>query len=495
MWRKATIVALFGGIAAALGHAPFHLWYAAFPGFVAIVWAVSVAATPKRAFGTAWVAGAAYFAVTLHWIVEPFLVDAATHGWMAPGALILLAGGLALFWGLAASVAHWLGGSPVANAFVFAFSLTAAELLRGHVATGFPWSMPAYIWAETPLRASVAYTGSYGLTALTLVAAAGFAIAPRSLLAPVAAAISLGGLFAAGQARLDDGSDAVALGRVGIVHPNIPQDEKWNREKVPGHIDRLLALTRESAMADEAADLVVWPEAAVVYPLDMAESILTAASDAADGTSVLLGINRREGEAWYNSMVQVGAGGTPDEIYDKVHLVPFGEYIPFQLGFLRAMAATTSNGFSSGERVRLLDTPLGKALPLICYEGIFPRHPFRADARADYFLLMTNDAWFGTFAGPFQHFDQARFRAAEHGLPVVRVANSGVSTVIDRFGEPAETLGLDETGYRGFTVNSGPPTLYARLGDLPLIIFLGLLGTVLWVIRRRNAIANDPASV
>ena len=495
MPRKATIVALFGGVAAALGHAPFHLWFAAFPGFVAIAWAVSVATTPKRAFGTAWIAGAAYFAVTLHWIVEPFLVDAATHGWMAPGALILMAGGLALFWGLAASVAHWLGTSPVATAFVFAFSLTAAELLRGHVATGFPWSMPAYIWAETPLRASVAYTGSYGLTALTLVAAAGLAVARRGVLGPVAAVLVLGGLFVAGQARLDDGTEQVALGRVGIVHPNIPQHEKWKRERVPGHIDRLLALTRESATAEGAADLVVWPEAAVVYPLDIAENILAAASEASGGTPVMLGINRREGEAWYNSMVQVGAGGSPDAVYDKVHLVPFGEYIPFRLGFLRAMAATNSNGFSSGERVRLLDTPLGKALPLICYEGIFPRHPFRADERADYFLLMTNDAWFGTFAGPFQHFDQARFRAAEHGLPVVRVANSGVSTVIDRFGDPAETLGLGEMGYRAFAVHSGPPTLYARTGDLPLILFLALLGTVLWVIRRRNAIANDPASV
>ncbi len=491
----ATLVALLGGGAAALGHAPFHFWFLALLGFAAVIWAVSVATTRRKAFWAGWIAGATYFAVTLHWIVEPFLVDAATHGWMAPGALILLAGGLALFWGLAALVAVWLGGAPVATALVLVFSLTAAELLRGHVFTGFPWSLPAYIWAETPVRLAVAYTGSYGLTALTLLAAAFLAIAQRRLWGPVAAALLLGGLLVAGQARMNGDSEVTDLGRVGIVHPNIPQNEKWVREKVPGHIDRLLALTRNSTAATEPVDLVVWPEAAVVYPLDVAGGILAAASEAAAGTPVMLGINRREGEAAFNSMVQVGAGGVVEQAYDKVHLVPFGEYIPFRLGFLRAMAATTSNGFSSGEWVRLIETPLGLALPLICYEGIFPGHAFRADARADYFLLMTNDAWFGTFAGPFQHYDQARFRAAEHGLPVVRVANSGVSTVIDRFGEPAETLGLGEVGYRDYAVRSGPPTPYAQFGDLPLIIFLAFIGTVLWVAKRRNAIANDPASV
>ncbi len=489
MGRAAVLAATAGGIAAALGHAPFHLWWLAIPGFVAVIWSVSRARTRKASLFRAWLAGAAYFAVALHWIVEPFLVDAATHGWMAPGALILLAGGLALFWGLAGWLAALLGGNPVPRALAFALALSAAEVLRGHIFTGFPWAMPAYIWADTPVRAAAAYVGAYGLTCATLLATALLASGSVWRPGPVLSVFAFAALFAAGQARLGSAADETRLGRVGIVHPNVPQTEKWVRDKVPGHIDRLLELTRESAALPEPVDLVVWPEVAVVYPLDAAGGVLKAASDAANGVSVMTGINRREDGAWFNALVQVDSGGTVSSVYDKVHLVPFGEYIPFRLGILRAMAATTSNGFTAGDGVRLLDTPLGKALPLICYEGIFPGHAFKADARADYILLVTNDAWFGTFAGPFQHLDQARFRAIEHGLPVVRVANAGVSAVIDRFGNVTASLGLGEAGLGAGEVRTGPPTVYAQMGDAPLMAFLLVCGTVLWMTRRRNGVA------
>lgn len=494
MRQRSTVLALLGGAAAALGHAPFHLWFVALPGFVVLIWAVSSVLTGRRAFWTAWCAGSAYFAVTMHWIVEPFLVDAATHGWMAPGALILLAGGLALFWGLAGWLSLRIARSSAHRAVAFALFLTAAELVRGHIFTGFPWGMPAYIWAETPLRMSVAYVGSYGLTAITLIAAAFAATAPHRLTGPVVAIAVIAAAFGLGQLRLNDGSNETLLGKVGLVHPNVPQREKWSREKVPGHLQRLEDLTREVTERDAPVDMVVWPEVAVVYPLHAAEGILASASQAAGGTPIVLGINRREGEDWFNSMIRLDPDGTAGAVYDKVHLVPFGEYIPFRLGILRAMAATTSNGFSSGDAVRLLETPIGNALPLICYEGIFPGHAFRAPERADYILLATNDAWFGAFAGPFQHFDQARFRAAEHGLPVVRVANAGVTGVIDRFGNVGPVLGLGDIGSKADDVWSGPPTLYARLGDLPLMVLLGVAAIVLFLGKRRNAIANRPAS-
>ncbi|MEM7631031.1 MAG: apolipoprotein N-acyltransferase [Pseudomonadota bacterium] len=492
--RRLWLLALAGGLIAALGHAPFHLWYVALSGFVAISWAVMHAGRPAQGARVAWWAGAGYFAVALHWIVEPFLVDAATHGWMAPGALVLLAGGLALFWAAAGWLAVRLGGTAFRTGVGFAVALGAAELLRGHVLTGFPWAMPAYIWADTPLLAATAYTGSYGLTVLTLLGATGLALWRIGLVPPVLAACGFALLLGAGGLRLSQGEAPTQLGTVGLVHPNIPQPEKWARNKVPEHIDRMLALTRE-VVADGAVDLVLWPEVSVVYPLDVAGPVLTAASEAAGGVPVMLGINRRDGDDWFNALVEVGASGQVGAVYDKVHLVPFGEYIPFRLGFLRAMAATGSNGFSSGESVRLLDTPLGKALPLICYEGIFPGHVFKAGARADYILLVTNDAWFGTFAGPYQHLDQARFRAAEQGLPVVRAANVGVSALIDRFGAVSDPLDLDETGVRSGVVRTGPPTVYARTGDLPLIGFLLLSATVLWLTRPRNTIANDRASV
>ena len=495
MGYRPWIAALAGGLLAALGHPPFSLWFLALPGFVAIVWAVTRAPTPRAGFGLAWLAATGYFGVTLHWIVEPFLVDAATHGWMAPGALILLAAGLALFWGIAGWAALRLGGQPVRTALAFAVVLTAAELVRGHIFTGFPWAMPAYIWAETPVRASVAYTGSYGLSFLTLLGAGLAATGRMWRLGVPVAGLVFAGLFAAGAARLADTSETRFLGRAGLVHPNIPQAEKWVRERVREHIETLFQLTRDAAASDVPVDLIVWPEVAVVYPLDVAAPILANASAASGDTPVILGINRRAAGDWFNSLVEVGRGGSIVTTYDKVHLVPFGEYIPLGLSVLRAMAATSSNGFTAGDAVRLIDTPLGRALPLICYEGIFPGHIFKAGERADYLLLLTNDAWFGTFAGPYQHFDQARFRAAEHGLPVVRAANSGVSTVIDRFGEPGPALGLDKAGTLGIEVHSGPPTLYARTGNSPLLVVLAVSFMVLLFGKSRNAIANDRPSV
>ncbi len=484
------LLALISGLGAGLGHAPFHLWPVAFPAFALLIWSVSQAATPRAAFGRAWLAGLAYFALTLHWIVEPFLVDAATHGWMAPFALILLAGGLALFWAGAGWAAHRLGRSSNTRALGLAATLTVAELLRGHIFTGFPWAMPAYIWGQGETIWLVSLMGSYGLTGLTLGLAAALTLRTR-LFAPQIAVLAIAaGLWALG--TTDTAAPTSSLGTVALVHPNIPQAEKWDRMAVPGHITQLRDLTAAAAAAANAPDLIVLPEVAVVFPLDRAEQTLRTLAIAAGPAPLITGINRRDGDNWHNALVHLAPDGTQVQTYDKVHLVPFGEYIPFRLAFLRALAATTSNGFTPGSGVRLIDTPLGRALPLICYEGIFPRHLFKAGARADYILLMTNDAWFGTFAGPAQHFDQARFRAVEQGLPVVRVANRGHSAVIDAAGRVTASLSLDQTGTLSLPVPQGTKTLYARTGNIPLYVILLLTLAALLRAKRRNTIANHP---
>lgn len=494
--KAGAALAFCGGIAAALGHAPFHLWFVAVPGFALLIWSVSGAGSARRAFGIGWLGALGYFGVALHWIVEPFLVDAATHGWMAPFALALLAGGLALFWGLAGAVAFRIASTAGGRAIAFALTLTLAELLRGHIFTGFPWALPAYIWADTPLRVSVALTGSYGLSFLTLFAAALPRALPRPAPGVVVALLLFGGLGAFGHIAGDDRrGKTLWLGHVRFLQPNVPQTEKWDPEKAPRHIERMLALTRGNEGYTDRHDMVVWPEVAVVYPLDTAGALLARASEAAGGKPLITGINRREDGNWYNSLAVIGAGGTVIETYDKVHLVPFGEYIPFQLGFLRAMAGATGNGFTSGETVGLIDTPLGRALPLICYEGIFPGHIFKTEERPDYLLLLTNDAWFGSFAGPFQHFDQARFRAAEHRLPVIRVANKGISAVIDPFGRVSTSLSADRSAYSDWLVSGkAGVTLYSKTGDLPLIVFLLVTLSALTLMKRRNTLAKQSRS-
>lgn len=467
-------LAAAAGAAAALGHAPFPdlslatrpLVAVSFLGFAALFAVISRSDRPTLA---GWAGGAAYFAVALHWIVEPFLVQPEVHGWMAPFGLVFMAGGLALFWAGGAWLAARLGGGPL----VLAAGLTAAEVLRGHVFTGFPWALPAYIWVDWPMRHLAAWVGPYGLTALTLAGAAWLGTAVGRQAAARGAGVAVALLGVTGVVALpvapDQGEDGA---RVLLVQPNAPQDEKWDPDLAAGFVRRQIALSQR---ASEGADLVVWPESAIPYPLDVAGPVFDAALDATGGTPVLMGLNRRDGDDWFNSLALVDPGGV-QATYDKVHLVPFGEYIPFRIDILRAMAAFSNYGFSAGERVYLIDTPLGTALPMICYETIFPGHLRQAEGRPDYLLQITNDAWFGTFAGPYQHLDQARFRAVEQGLPLVRVANTGVSAVIDPEGRVTASIPL---GVADSVVarlpQPNPPTLYARTGDWPVFSAIAAL--------------------
>lgn len=506
MRRRRLGLAALAGAAAALGHAPFGLWPVAVAGFAALIWLVSHGAGasdskapprtsgnlqpiearlgPKRPGLLAWAGGAGYFAVALHWIVEPFLVDATRHGWMAPFALVLMAGGLALFWG----VAGWISARTRWPALGFALALASMEMLRGHVLTGFPWALPAYVWTDTWLLGVVAYVGPYGLSAgmLALLALPMMGRPWVGGVATVSGFVVLGTFGFSLPASPDD------LGTVRLVQPNAPQNEKFDPVKGPLFVERSIAFTEGAA----GVDLVVWPESAVPYPLDVAAPVLSRASAAADGAEVITGINRRTGDGqWFNALVVVDETGLVRETYDKVHLVPFGEYIPLRIDLLRSMAGFTGFGFSPGESVRLIETPLGRALPLICYEVIFPGHG-RGVERPDYLLQITNDAWFGKFSGPYQHLDQARFRAVEQGVPLIRVANTGVSAVIDRHGRIISELPLGEAGYLDVAVPapSADPTFYSRMGDTPIGVTLLLALGALLALGRSNAIAKHRAT-
>ena len=207
--------------------------------------------------------------------------------------------------------------------------------------------------------------------------------------------------------------------------------------------------------------------------------------DAAGGRPMIFGINRGEGRRIYNSLVQLDGDAAITAIYDKHHLVPFGEYIPLGdllggLG-LRGLAQRDGNGFSPGPGPRVLDLPgIGPVLPLICYEGVFARDIAAAPARPAVLLMITNDAWFGQVSGPYQHLAQARLRAVEQALPMIRVANTGISAMIDPGGRLIGPIPLGQAGVRDLALpKPGAPTLYSRTGDAP---WAGLLGLSLFLL-------------
>jgi apolipoprotein N-acyltransferase len=499
--------ALTGGVLAALAFPPFGL-LPGLAGFALILWALDHPAPhPLRAAAfRGWLAGLGYFSVSVAWIVEPFLVDERTHGWMAPFALVLMAGGLSLFWAAAGAAWRRLRSQGGARVLVFAGLFAGAEWLRGHLLTGFPWNLPGEAWpAGSPLSQGAAVVGAYGLTWMTLALAA----APAWILDPgspgrrlARAAIVLAPalvLFAWGAHRIA-GTPAGAAGpRVRIVQADIDQKTKWRPENLPSILRTYVDLTRRPAA--QAPDIIVWPEGAL--PAIINDLMIPGqgwrealASALAPGQVLAMGANRAEarpdgGTAYYNSLVLLEGTGSDlavAGVYDKHQLVPFGEFIP--LGDLAGRIGLRSlvhmpEDFTAGPPPRPLHLARLPAFqPMICYEALFPGFTRAAGRRAGerpaWILNISNDAWFGRASGPWQHLNMARYRAIEEGLPIVRSTPTGVSAVIDSSGRlTGPVLGLGTVGVIDQPLPAArPPTPYVRFGDGPFLVLL-LISAVL----------------
>lgn len=476
-WPVRVLVLMGLGAVAGLGQVPFAL------PLVAMLALVAVFVLFERGglgFGGGWAFGAGYAALTLHWIVEPFLVEPERTGFLAPLALLAMAGGFGLFWGAAFGLARKLRLGTLGLVVLW----TGAEVVRSLALTGFPWVLVGHVWTETSMIQIAALVGVHGLTLMTLGAAA--VLASRRLgwawKGGVVAALLAGVvLLSPGAAPAPDPEAPV----VRIVQPNVPQAEKWDPDLVPVHNARMIELSGGPRPA-----LVVWPETALADLLDWAGPMLSAGAQAAGGAPLATGIARADAEGrYFNSLAVTDGTGAVAGVYDKVHLVPFGEYMPFRETLarwgLRGLAEFQGQGFSAGPGPALLDIPgIGLARPLICYESIFPEE-IDAGTRPRLLLLVTNDAWFGSFAGPQQHLAIGRVRAVEQGLPLVRSANTGISAMIDGKGRVLASLPLNEAGAVDAALPPAlPPTVYARVGDWPVFLLLGLLG--LWALRKRH---------
>jgi len=467
---------------AALGQAPVSLPWATLAGLTIAFLLHGRTERAKAAFWIGWAFGAGYFAASLFWIVEPFFVDPVRHGWMAPFALIFTAGGFALFWGAAAGLARWLAGGGWAGALAWAVCLALAELARSYVLTGFPWALIGHVWIGWGPMQLAAWIGPHGLTLLTLLGVTFVVTAWRQkralvpvTLAPFVALYGLGS-WQADRIIPEPGQIRPVLR---LVQPNAAQHLKWDPDHALEFFERQIAYTAADALP--RPDLIIWPETSVPAVLHRAGPAFERITDAADGVPVILGIQRLEDQRAYNSLVLLDKSGVVADIYDKYHLVPFGEYVPAG-GLLSRFGISTFSaqqgfGYSPGPGAQLLDLGrLGQVLPLICYEAIFPQDVNAAPERPAWLLQITNDAWFGQVAGPYQHLAQARLRAVEQGLPMVRVANTGISAVIDARGRIEAQLALGEAGYLDAGLPPAlPRTLYARTGDWPPIAVIVLL--------------------
>ncbi len=504
-WRRCAGALALGALGA-LALPPVHAVPLLIASLVGLLW-LSVGAKPVRgAFFLGWWFGFGHFLVGVQWMANAFLTDVERFGWMIPFAVGGLAAVLAVFpaLALAATAASRFRGA--ARVVLFAAAWVFFEWLRGWIFTGFPWALVAHAWAFSDAAMQVAALGGgWSLSFLTILAAAmpatlATAGAPAGTKARGAVACvlvswaAIAVLWAGGAARLAGAEPPDVPGvTLRLVQAAIDPRQKAAADMREVDLERHLALTTDTPGFANVTH-VVWPETAVRYLVERSPDLRRALGAAAPpGGALITGAPRAEPldgdiERVWNSMVALDSAGRILATYDKFHLVPFGEYVPYGrfLPFLRKLTPGSMD-FSAGPGPRTLRLPgLPPASPLICYEIVFPGRVVDRSDRPAWLLNLTNDAWFGTSSGPYQHFASARFRAVEEGLPLVRAANTGISAVVDAFGRVRGQIALGASGVLDSPLPGALPGLtpYARLGNWTLVILLTVAGGLAAILAR-----------
>ncbi|MGE7416107.1 apolipoprotein N-acyltransferase [Methylobacterium tarhaniae] len=525
-WTRLAL-AWLAGACGALAMPPFGILPALCAALVPAVWLLDGAAVASsrlgRRAGTALAAGAigwawgfGYLTAGLWWLGAAFLVEADQFAYLMPLGVLGLPAALGLFYGAGFAVARLLWSPGPGRIAALACGLGAAEWLRGHLFTGFPWNALGMALGQNLwLMQAASVVGLYGLTVLAVLACAAPATladaggASRRFGPSVAAFLVLAGLAAGGALRVPAGPVPEVPGvRLRLVQANIPQDARFNPRNREGILERYLGLS-DSATAPDRQGLrdvthLIWPESSFPFLIQRDPQALRRIGSALPpGTLLVTGAARADeplpGERlhFYNAILMIGQDGFVGGRYDKLHLVPFGEYLPGPVdSLLRASGlkqfVAVPGGFTAGEateRPPLTVPGLPPVAPSICYEAIFPGAVASRRERPGLLLNVTNDGWFGDTPGPRQHFAQARLRAVEEGIPLVRAANTGISAVVDPYGRVTGMLSVGTEGVldRNLPRNLRESTAYVRFGDVLFTILLLGCGLMALAARYRRA--------
>jgi apolipoprotein N-acyltransferase len=517
-WKRAAI-AFVAGALSALAMAPFNAWPILFVTIPVALWLIDGSAAGRlggipAAALSGWWFGFGYFVAGLYWIGYAFLVDAQTFAWLLPAAVAGLPAFLALFMAFGFGLARAIWTRDASRILAFACAVTISEWLRGHILTGFPWNLFGYALTEPLALAQItSLIGIWGLTFLSLAifASPAVLIDERTLtrrpwlplLTSLVLLLAMGGY---GAWRLaNHPTRLVPKVKLRLMQPNLQQDVRFNYSAKKAVMEKYLSLsdraTGPQATGVRDATILIWPESAFPFFLVREPDVLAQIAEFLPPTTTLITGSVRPPDSppgvrvtqAYNSIYVIDHEGSILSVYDKLHLVPFGEYLPFQgtmekLGFVQLTKVI--GGFIPGERRHVMKIPgAPEMLPLICYEAVFSGAVVPKGERPGWIVNLTNDGWFGISTGPYQHLQQARLRAIEEGLPIVRDANTGISAVIDPLGRYVARLGLGHEGVLDSALPAAiPPTLFARIGDIPLAIMLAL--SLLFVLRRRAVTRN-----
>ncbi len=465
-FRKQCLMLLMCGALCALALPPFG-WWPLLPLLLPPLVITAVrAANAKRAFFLGWCWGFGHHVVGLYWISNALLVEPEKFAWLVPFAVSLIPAALAVYIGVFAVVLRRCNVKGWRLMLCAALLWVGLEALRGTLFTGFPWNLMGYSWVKLDAMLQVAsLAGVYGLSFLAML----LAFLPLALMeqkrpaisAFVAVAALLMGGIVFGTMRLQQ-ADAQPLKpeseriQVRVVQGNIAQHYKWEDATRHASFMKHVTLTQQDGFLEKGKGkkIIVWPETAVPYALGQDEKLLVLLRSALPENAVLLTGALRitppeepRFQIW-NNIYAVNDKGVVGH-YDKVHLVPFGEYVPLRrlLPFINKITYG-SGDFSAGEAPKNIELPKGFPVvaPLVCYEVIFSTGAIAGAPAPDVIVNVTNDAWFGESTGPYQHLAMARVRAIEQGIPLIRAANTGVSTVIDAYGRVIASQPLGKEG-------------------------------------------------
>lgn len=517
-WRRA-LVAFLAGAFAVLALPPLGIFAAPFLSFTLLVLLLDGASgNPDAgivrrsfpAFAVGWWFGFGYFLGGIWWLGNALLVEADEFAWALPLAVVGLPAVLAVYYGLAAAGARSIWSDGMGRIASLAVAFGIAEWLRGFLLTGFPWNAIGY--AAMPMPLMMQSSGVLGLSSISLLAVFVFS-------APVLIFTRKGrlpGLFLAvllvcahlgyGVWRLQQPAPPPADSQtvVRLVQPVIDQAAKLDDSERTGIFEEHLALTAAAPLeGGKRPDIIVWPETSVPFILTENPDALLRISDVLqDGQILIAGAVRAENAGaglpprYYNSIYVIDDRGQIVGASDKVHLVPFGEYLPFEnllssFG-LNAIAAAMPGGFSPAVTRSLLTLPGGPTFyPLICYEAIFPQEIGDGALATSALLNVTNDAWFGNTPGPYQHFQQAQVRAVENGIPLIRAANSGISAMVDARGAVVSGLSYNEKGFLDTILPGKEPLMVAPAQRRWIFRLLALLGLTVALTSRSGFIFRD----
>ncbi|MEO0411109.1 MAG: apolipoprotein N-acyltransferase [Pseudomonadota bacterium] len=467
MLQRPLLVRAFAGLCGgvfAFGYAPHALILPAC--FALGVWAglLFLARRRRDAFWIGYCFGLGQFALNFSWIANAFAVREGFSYVQGVVSVMGLALVMALYLGFAALLTHALsrrGSGGVAFALALAMAWTLAEVARGFILTGFPWNPVGALWATVlPMAQFASVAGVFGLSLVTMLmvglvgASLTGSMPPRGriLTALLAGSVFLG-LWSFGAWRIPQGPSAVQGGiELVLVQANIAQKDKWDRGLLESHLRNHIELSQSATVSPDARKIVIWPETAYPYLIDTSPaSQRELQRQLGEETTLFFGANRlvgQRGQETARNALFVLRGGALVARYDKSHLVPFGEYVPYG-GLLKQLGVGTLvdalAGFVPGPGPTILEIDgLPLVAPLICYEGIFPSMVTALEVRPDWILNISNDAWFGASAGPYQHMNLALMRAIEHGAALVRSTGTGISAVFDPYGRMIASLELDE---------------------------------------------------